>query len=108
MIDVVAQGGASGSPVFMPDTARVIGMLYEGGDLVITSSQQHPSDEANTPHKHTVEVPTNISYAVPSRLILSLMNTSAAQAWKLPSDAEHFDVLIERQRQRMRKAPGYE
>lgn len=49
-INVMVQGGASGSPVFYPDTGDVAGVLYGG---LLDSSQ----------------VPTNISYVVPAHYI---------------------------------------
>ncbi len=57
-INVMTQGGASGSPVFSSDTGAVVGVLYGGlRDFHVTKE------------KDLVAVPTNISYVVPSHYI---------------------------------------
>jgi len=58
-INVMAQGGASGSPVFYPDSGAVAGILYGG----LLDSHQVDSHQ----------VPTNISYVVPSHYINHLI-----------------------------------
>lgn len=57
-INVMTQGGASGSPVFDPETGRVAGVLYAGlNDIGVTEA------------KDLYRVPTNISYVVPAHLL---------------------------------------
>ncbi len=57
-INVMTQGGASGSPVFSSDSGAVVGVLYGGlRDFHVTKE------------KDLVAVPTNISYVVPSHYI---------------------------------------
>jgi S1-C subfamily serine protease len=97
IIDHMSQGGASGSPVFLPDTANVIGMLYAGFEDTYCTSTERPHSDNNPPHRHLVTVPTNMSYVVPSRLIVALMKTNSIRNLTLPDDAEHVDAIFERQ-----------
>src|SRR5260370_8790405 len=55
-INVMVQGGASGSPVFLSESGEVIGVLYAG--------LNDPRVTLLTPDLYTV--PTNIRYVVPS------------------------------------------
>jgi S1-C subfamily serine protease len=90
MIDVTNQPGASGSPVFLVETGKVIGMIY--------SRYREPIETvAGEPHSHTIRVPTNISYAVPARLIRALLNTDTAKTLVPPTDAEDVDAILARQ-----------
>jgi hypothetical protein len=58
-INVMAQGGASGSPVFLSDSGEVLGVLYAGlNDISCTLRD-----------KDIYTVPTNISHVVPSHYI---------------------------------------
>jgi len=57
-LNVMTQGGASGSPVFDPQTARVAGVLYAGLE-----------DVGVTKGKDIYRLPTNISYVVPSHVL---------------------------------------
>jgi S1-C subfamily serine protease len=57
-INVMVQGGASGSPVFRVDTGAVVGVLH--ASLV---------DKGKTSGNHDYRVPTNISYVAPARYI---------------------------------------
>lgn len=57
-INIMTQGGASGSPVFLPETGEVIGVLYGG-----------LNDYSLTKNKDIYAMPTNISYVVPSHFI---------------------------------------
>jgi len=62
-INVMTQGGASGSPVFSCTTGRVLGVLYAGlNDFDETLEQ-----------KDLYRVPTAISYVVPSRYIAHVL-----------------------------------
>jgi len=59
-INVMTQGGASGSPVFLSETGAVVGVLYGGlHDL-----------EVSIQGKDFYKVPTNISYVVPSHYLV--------------------------------------
>lgn len=83
-INVMTQGGASGSPVFIPNTGKVIGILYASlNDVVITLK------------KDIYKMPTCISYIVPSHfLINSLKNIEDNPQVKLPKDTKSIDELI--------------
>ncbi len=59
-INIMAQGGASGSPVFLGRTGAVIGVLYGGLHDIQISLRG----------KDVYKVPTNISYVVPSHYLL--------------------------------------
>jgi S1-C subfamily serine protease len=58
-INVMSQGGSSGSPVFSTETGAVVGVLYGGlHDFDVTLEQKEP-----------YKVPTNITYVVPSHYL---------------------------------------
>lgn len=63
-IDVMTQGGASGSPVFDVRTGNVIGVLYGG-----------LQDAVSLPELQSIPTPTNISYVVPYKFITRLLDT---------------------------------
>jgi hypothetical protein len=57
-MNVMVQGGASGSPVFSPETGEVLGLVYAG--LFDFEMQQQNS---------MLRFPTNYTYALPSHYI---------------------------------------
>jgi len=62
-VNIMTQGGASGSPVFSSETGCVLGVLYGGlRDLNVTIKTKEP-----------YWVPTNISYVVPSHYLKNLL-----------------------------------
>jgi len=61
-INVMVQGGASGSPIFACDTGKVIGMISSA------VYNRLPLGE-----KISYRVPTNISHAIPSHYIINFM-----------------------------------
>jgi S1-C subfamily serine protease len=83
-VNVMVQGGASGSPVFLASTGAVIGILY--GML--------------KERKHTVglrepyQVPTNISYVVPANYLTALID-EIGKEMTLPDDELTLDEIIE-------------
>jgi len=82
----MTQGGASGSPVFLPDSGKVIGVLYAGLNEFDNTLDNNDS----------CKVPTNISYVVPAHLIAkSLQGIEADANFKLPTDAQSLDQIIE-------------
>lgn len=83
-INVMTQGGASGSPVFDPVTAEVLGVLYAGlNDIGITKD------------KDVYRVPTNISYVVPAHYIRRLLTEVAADGVvAAPDDAQTIDEIL--------------
>lgn len=88
-INVMAQGGASGSPVFLPENGKVIGILNCG------LREFYQLSEEDVP-KAKYAVPTNISHVVPSNYILEFLKTVQKDPRaKLPKDTKTFDELIE-------------
>ena len=83
-INIMSQGGASGSPVFIPDNGKVIGVLYGG-----------LNDFALTANKDISKMPTCISYVVPSHFLINLLkNIDNVPQVKLPKDTKSIDELI--------------
>jgi len=84
-INVMTQGGASGSPVFLPDNGRVIGVLW-GGLL----------DEAITDRGDIIKSPTNISYVVSSHYLAKSLNMIKNHPeFILPPDTKTIEEIIE-------------
>ncbi|MBL7130832.1 MAG: trypsin-like peptidase domain-containing protein [Candidatus Omnitrophica bacterium] len=76
MINVMTQGGASGSPVFSPDSDEVIGVLYGGLIDKQTTLVKVPKNKKEIDpslHAHYYKSPTNISYVVPSYYIEKML-----------------------------------
>jgi S1-C subfamily serine protease len=83
-INVMVQGGASGSPVFLPDNGKIVGVLY--GSL---------NDVGITKSKELYRLPTNISYVVPAKFIQSLLNDIKTKPEiKAPSDALSIEDML--------------
>ena len=87
-INIMTQGGASGSPVFLPESGKVIGVLYAGLNDI---------DHTYLENKEILyNKPTNISYVIPSHLINeSLKSVENNKNFKLPDDALSIDEMIE-------------
>lgn len=76
MINVMTQGGASGSPVFLPESGKVIGVLYGGlQDIQKTVNLKLNDKTQSDPsiHSHLYNTPTNASYVVPSHYIVDML-----------------------------------
>jgi len=85
MINVMTQGGASGSPVFLSDNGKVIGVLYAG-----------LNDIGRTSGKELYRLPTNISYVVPAHYIAYFLKKIVGDSdFRLPEDTKSLDELIE-------------
>jgi len=83
-MNVMTQTGASGSPVFIPETGKVIGVLYAG-----------LSDIGQTSGQDLYRVPTNISYVVPSHFIVNaLAQIEDDLNFKPPEDAKSIEEII--------------
>lgn len=83
-INIMIQSGASGSPVFLPENGKVIGIM--------DSSLNNP---AKNEQGDKYNIPTNISYATPSYLIAKFFkNVEAKDPFELPEDAETFADII--------------
>lgn len=94
MVNVMVQGGASGSPVFLPDTGDVIGILYAGLEEdrrtksgLPNNLRRNVEDLEPAIHSHNFSAPTNISYVVPSHYIEKMLyQLKADRTMKLPED----------------------
>jgi S1-C subfamily serine protease len=84
-VNIMSQGGASGSPVFLCDTGDVVGVLYGGlNDYALTLKD-----------KDVHKVPTNISFVVPSHyLVRSLKEFEGKEDTQPPSDAKTIDEML--------------
>ncbi|HEX2882413.1 MAG TPA: serine protease, partial [Polyangiaceae bacterium] len=86
-VNVMIQGGASGSPLFLPDTGQVVGVM----DSSLDDVRGARSREA----QFVYSVPTNISYAVPARYLSSHLLGDAASELPDPASYPHFNELID-------------
>jgi len=104
MVNVMVQGGASGSPVFLPDTGDVIGVLYGSlSDTRQTKSglpnniRENIEKMETSIHSHFFDAPTNISYVVPAHYIEKMLQQLKDEPnMKVPEDAltlkEHINT----------------
>jgi len=85
-VNIMAQGGASGSPVFLCDTGDVVGILYGGlNDYALTLK-----------NKDVHRVPTNISYVVPSHYLVKILSEfTGLQDMRAPVDANTIDEMLQ-------------
>ncbi len=94
MINVMTQGGASGSPVFLPDSGDVIGVLYAGlQDIGKTLNVKSKDKIKNDP---SFDIPTNASYVVPSYYIVDMLaNISENENFKITDEMPSLKKKIE-------------
>lgn len=86
-INVMVQGGASGSPVFQWESGKVLGILYASlKDLCYFA--------INNNHYSVPLLSTNISYVVPSYYISKILKSNDLKDLKLPSDTKSLDEMI--------------
>jgi hypothetical protein len=99
MINVMVQGGASGSPVFLADNGDVIGVLYAGlEDIKSTLSVSSNGAKNLDPslHAHLFKAPTNISYVVPAHYIEKMLEVIInEERCKFPEDTPSLEKYIE-------------
>jgi trypsin-like peptidase len=95
-IDIMQQGGSSGSPIFYDDQPVVVGMM--------AASMVEPVTIGGGALTQTVQLPTNISIAVPSHLI-----EGALQSFKstYQIDRSAFPTLEEWQKAKKDKTIGF-
>ena len=104
MINIMVQGGASGSPVFLPETGDVIGVLYGSLEEKRKSKSALPQKfkkeiEQLEPsfHSHLFTAPTNISYVVPAHYIEKMLNAVKKDVnLKFPEDTLTLDEYVSR------------
>jgi S1-C subfamily serine protease len=84
LLNMMSQGGASGSPIFLPESGQVVGVLYGGLQERYHMNVQGVSVPYN--------VPTNFTYCLPSHFIVkALASVHSQSALTLPSNAPHLD-----------------
>jgi S1-C subfamily serine protease len=87
LIDVMIQGGASGSPVFRVDNGRVIGIVY--------AKHLEPTVAQTQDVQISIGLPTSFSYVVPSAVLFQLMDKAEAQMnQSIPTNAASIDEII--------------
>ena len=97
MINVMTQGGASGSPVFLPDSEEVIGVLYGGLEDIKKTISLGRRDGIIDPslHTHLYRTPTNASYVVPAHYVTKVMNQMKDdKQLELPPDTPSLTELL--------------
>ncbi len=84
-MNIMSQGGASGSPVFSCESGKVIGVLYGGlTDIDVTLKAQEP-----------FKIPTNITYVVPAHYLANAMKEFEKNPdMTLPGDAKTIDEML--------------
>ena len=94
----MVQGGASGSPVFLNETGRVIGILYAGLTDTGVAFRNPSADGKAAAEPIFYTVPTNISYVVPSHYIrtaLELLPKRLSEFMTPPSDTKTIDEMLQ-------------
>ena len=105
VINLMSLGGASGSPVFLTDTPRVIGILNAG--LVNTTLTAGEGPNGPLPIGIT-QIPTNFSYVVPSFWLSSSAEAIRSNAaFKLPEDTLSLDEMTRKATLEITKMPGH-
>jgi hypothetical protein len=89
-VNVMTHGGASGSPVFSTETGKVRGILFS----ILTDTSYSANNLSYT-------IPTNISYAIPSHLIRSELDT-VEKNHEYCTDKKSFYKFIENKNLRNR------
>jgi S1-C subfamily serine protease len=69
LIDVVAQGGSSGSPIFNPKTGNVIALLYAG---ILETKAMHVTEGIKIPYQYG----TAMTLSIPAYIIADLIKMS--------------------------------
>lgn len=83
-VQIMTHGGASGSPVFLPDSGRVVGVLY----AALVGTGRTASGDAHA-------LPTPISYAVPVAALERLLDEFERRTeWNAAPDAPTFAELL--------------
>lgn len=91
MLNMMSQGGVSGSPIFLADNPDVVGVLYAG--LQETYSAQ--AQGIDVPYN----VPTNLTYCVAGHFLRAAIEDIARRReLKLPEDSPHFNEALEQVR----------
>jgi hypothetical protein len=105
VINVMSMGGASGSPVFLTDSPKVVGILNAG----LLAANDTLSQILGTPVRLGVtQTPTNFSYVVPSYFFASAIKpVRDSGAFELPESTLSLDEIIRKAQLEVRKQPGH-
>jgi Trypsin-like peptidase domain len=105
VINVMSIGGASGSPVFLTDSPKVIGILNAG---LLDMSPTFVTGENGLVPIGLTQTPTNFSYVVPAFWLAGCVDAIKSNAvFKLPEDALSLDEIIGKAVYHVSKAPGH-
>jgi hypothetical protein len=101
----MSMGGASGSPVFLTDSAKVIGILNAG----LLNSNETMSQILGSPARLGItQTPTNFSYVVPAYFFSSAIQPiKDSGAFSLPPDTLTLDEMIRKATLTLAKQPGH-
>lgn len=87
MLNLMTQGGASGSPIFLPNSPEVIGVLYAG--LRETYSAEIQGIEV------PYQVPTMFTYCVAGHFLRAFLEDARLRPeLRLSDDSPHFDEVL--------------
>jgi hypothetical protein len=105
VINVMSMGGASGSPVFLTDSPKVVGILNAG----LLTPNETVSQIMGTPIRLGItQTPTNFSYVVPSYFFSSAIKPLRDSGkFQLPEGTLTLDEMIRRANLEVRKQPGH-
>lgn len=104
VINLMSMGGASGSPVFLSDDPRPIGILNAG----LTDLNPTFVTDGNNTFQGVTRSSTNFSYVVPSFLFAAAIETIVKEAhFTLPPDTKSLDELLREGKPQMMKEPGH-
>jgi S1-C subfamily serine protease len=92
-LNIMIQGGASGSPVFMPEAGAVVGIMY--ASLGEPSLVWRITDDGKKERIGFVRLPTAISHAVPGHYLMHFLNDLGNHPEFLPpEDALTIEEMI--------------
>lgn len=92
-LNIMIQGGASGSPVFVPETGSVIGTIF--ASLGEPSIVWQPTEDGKRQTVGFVRLPTSISHAVPAHYLMHFFRDYPKHPeFRPPKDAKTIDEMI--------------
>jgi hypothetical protein len=105
VINVMSMGGASGSPVFLTNSAKVVGILNAG----LLAANETVSQVMGAPVRLGItQTPTNFSYVVPSYFFASAMKPiKDSGKFQLPEGTLSLDEMIRKANLVVSKQPGH-
>jgi hypothetical protein len=105
VINVMSMGGASGSPVFLTDSPKAIGILNAG----LLTTNETMSQILGAPVRLGItQTSTNFSYVVPAYFFASAVQPiKDSGKLQLPADTLSLDEMISRANLVVRKQPGH-